>query len=34
MIIGQWKNDKANGFGIYTRAGGESSYKGEWFDDK
>ncbi|MFS8159883.1 MAG: hypothetical protein ACMG6E_06670 [Candidatus Roizmanbacteria bacterium] len=33
-MLGYWSNDKANGFGVYCRAGGESSYKGEWSDDK
>ena len=33
IIIGEWKNDKANGFGTYIHANG-SSYVGAWVDDK
>ena len=28
-----WRNDKANGYGIYIHANG-SKYEGEWKDDK
>jgi hypothetical protein len=31
--IGNWENDKANGYGVYTHANG-SRYEGEWVDDK
>ncbi len=31
--IGDWSEDKANGFGVYTHADG-SRYEGEWKDDK
>jgi hypothetical protein len=33
ICLGEWKNDKANGYGTYTHANG-SSYIGEWLDDK
>ena len=29
---GMWKDDKANGYGIYTHLNG-SRYEGEWLDD-
>ena len=31
--LGEWENDKANGYGVYKHANG-SSYEGEWKDDK
>lgn len=32
-LIGNWENDKANGYGEYTHANG-SKYSGDWLDDK
>jgi hypothetical protein len=31
--IGNWENDKANGYGVYIHANG-SKYEGDWRDDK
>lgn len=31
--VGDWQNDKANGYGVYMHANG-SKYEGEWKDDK
>ena len=33
VCVGNWENDKANGYGIYIHANG-SKYEGEWRDDK
>ena len=30
--VGQWRDDKANGFGIYVHVNG-AKYEGEWKDD-
>ena len=30
--LGAWKDDKANGYGIYLHANG-AKYEGEWKDD-
>jgi hypothetical protein len=33
LILGEWINDKANGYGEYIHMNG-SRYNGEWQDDK
>ena len=30
---GEWKDDKANGYGIYIHVNG-AKYEGEWLNDK
>ena len=30
---GEWKDDKANGFGVYIHVNG-AKYEGEWLNDK
>lgn len=32
IFEGEWKEDKANGFGIYTHVNG-AKYEGFWVDD-
>ena len=32
VFDGQWKNDKANGYGVYTHVNG-AKYEGMWKDD-
>ena len=31
-LLGEWRNDKANGYGEFTQANG-GLYKGDWVDD-
>lgn len=33
VYIGNWKKDKANGFGVYLHID-NAKYEGEWLDDK
>jgi hypothetical protein len=33
FYIGNWENDKANGYGVYLHSNG-SKYEGDWKDDK
>ena len=32
-LVGEWKNDKAHGFGTYQHTDG-AKYEGDWFEDK